>query len=452
MYIKLINIVTLFGKNGELRNVLASSFQKGYTMTEKPELVSPRITTLEQALTAGDHVALAAFWQEVTAQETPLIEPIEGDDKHSLVTFLWHATGETHNVVVFGERSGWNRLQENQMTRLLDTDLWYKTYRVRADLRMTYLLSANDPLTKVSHAEFGTRLVPDPLNPRHFVYPRDEEIPDDQEEVVSVLELPSAPAQPWITPRPAVAKGQVEMHRLRSDILNNERWVWVYTPPGYTTSGEPYGLFLVFDGWTYTELIPTPTILDNLISEGKIPPVVAILPDSLNQEIRSRELPCYDPFVAFLTRELLPWVRERYHVSTDPTKAIVGGASYGGLAAAFVGLRASEYFGNVLSQSGSFWWDMDAEDELPQYWLIQQFVASPRVPVRFYCEVGLRERTSGVDMVACGWYLRDVLALKGYEVHYAEFSGGHEYLCWRGSLADGLVKLIGTERKDLTQL
>ena len=375
------------------------------------------------------------------------MEPIEGDDAHYLVTFLWRGGEDTENVVVFGGLAGFDKPKENQMTRLLDTDLWYKTYRARSDLRTTYLLSANDPLTDLrgGSADFGTRLLPDPLNPRRFVYSADAEIPDDREAAVSVLELPAAPTQPWIAPRPGVAKGQVEMHRLRSDLLNNERRVWVYTPPGYATSGERYGLLLLFDGLAYIDFIPTPTILDNLLSEGKIPPLVAVIPDSLNQETRNRELPCHEPFVAFLTQELVPWVHERYHVSADPRQAIVGGSSYGGLAAAFVGLRASEHFGNVLSQSGSFWWDKDPEDAMPQNWLIEQFVASPRLPVRFYCEVGLRERSAGIDMVACNWHMRDVLRLKGYEVHYTEFSGGHDYVCWRGSLADGLLKLVGNK-------
>lgn len=417
-------------------------------MAEKTVPVSSRIAALEQELTAGDSAALAAFWQEVGEQGAPLIEPIEGDDTHSLVTFLWRGGEDTQNVVIFGGPANFDKLREHQMTRLLDTDLWYKTYRVRSDLRTTYFLSANDPFTELGGlADFGTRLVPDPLNPHRYVYPRDEEIPDDREIVMSVLELPAAPAQPWIVPRPGVAKGRVEMHRLRSEILTNERRVWVYTPPGYTTDGEPYGLLLLFDGLAYIDLVPTPTILDNLISEGKIPPLVAVLPDSLDQETRSRELPCHEPFAAFLTQELLPWLHERYHVSSDPAKAIVGGSSYGGLAASFVRLRASEYFGNVLSQSGSFWWDRDPEDGMARNWLIQQFVASPRLPLRFYLEVGLRERSGGADMVACNWHMRDVLTLKGYEVHYAEFNGGHTYLCWRGSLADGLLSLIGKERQ-----
>jgi enterochelin esterase-like enzyme len=33
--------------------------------------------------------------------------------------------------------------------------------------------------------------------------------------------------------------------------------------------------------------------------------------------------------------------------------------------------------------------------------------------------------------------------IEGYEVHYSEFNGEHTYICWRGSLADGLLALIG---------
>jgi enterochelin esterase family protein len=42
--------------------------------------------------------------------------------------------------------------------------------------------------------------------------------------------------------------------------------------------------------------------------------------------------------------------------------------------------------------------------------------------------------------------LRDVLELKGYPVTYREVDGEHDNIWWRGSLADGLIALLGQMR------
>ncbi len=211
--------------------------------------------------------------------------------------------------------------------------------------------------------------------------------------------------------------------------------------------GGPESHDLVFDGPAYINpgYVPTPTILDNLIAEGKIPPLVAALPDSLDQKTRSRELPCHEPFIAYLKQELLPWVRSHYHVTSDPARTIVAGSSYGGLGATFAGFTAPEVFGNVFSQSGTFRWNPregeGVRDPNEEAWLIRQFVASPKLPLRFYLEVGLLERSGTEDMVVMNRRMRDVLEAKGYGVAYSEYNGGHDYTCWRGSLADGLIWL-----------
>ncbi len=410
-------------------------------MEAKNTPISPRITALQDALTSGNAAALEAFWQEIIEHGTPMIEAIERDEKHYLVTFLWRDQGETRNVVVYGGPTGLDSPALNQMTRLLDTDLWYKTYRVQSNLRGVYSFSLNVPLIETDESHNNApRFLRDPLNP---LVSHQVEEPSETELVLSLLELPDAPAQPWIVPQPGVKPGRLDIHHLRSQILNNERRVWVYTPASYTTGGEPDGLLLLFDGFFYTHHIPGKTILDNLVQAGKIPPLVAVMLDNPDQETRNRELTCHLPFVDFITQELLPWLHERYHVTNDPAQSIVGGSSYGGLAAAFVGLKASASFGNVLSQSGSFWWDKDGEEDIPQEWITQQFFSSPRLPLRFYLEVGLKEDWKWLHMVTCHRHLRDVLLLKGYEVHYSEFNGYHHFVSWRGSLADGLMALVG---------
>jgi enterochelin esterase-like enzyme len=237
------------------------------------------------------------------------------------------------------------------------------------------------------------------------------------------------------------------MFRLRSEILGNERRVWIYTPPGYEVSEEVYGLLLVFDGLAYIDpnLVPTPTILDNLLYEKKISPLIAVFPDSL---MRNQELACSAPFVEYLTSELLPWVRKRYHVTDKPSRTIVAGSSLGGLAAAFAGLTAPQVFGNVLSQSGAFWYNGTMKHNIDAEWiLIRRFIENPRLPLRFYLEVGLLEHTRDADMVFCNRHMRDVLKAKRYNVTYREYMGGHHYICWRHSLADGLLALANEEQK-----
>lgn len=252
----------------------------------------------------------------------------------------------------------------------------------------------------------------------------------------------SASPQIWLTPRAGVAAGTVELHRISSTALGNERSIWVYTPPGYSRSGAPAGLLVLLDGWTYLQHIPTPTILDNLLAEGRISPLVAILVDSLDDATRDVELPCHRPFVEFLTTELLPWVHLRYRATANPAQTIVGGSSYGALAATFAAFTRPDRFGKVLAQSGSFWWRPrgDAEHE----WLARQFVERERLPIELYLDVGRLEAQARIrpNQLIANRHMRDVLRAKGYQVHYTEHDGKHNYAAWRNSFADGLQVLV----------
>jgi enterochelin esterase family protein len=142
-------------------------------------------------------------------------------------------------------------------------------------------------------------------------------------------------------------------------------------------------------------------------------------------------------FQDFLTQEVLPWVRQRYQVSADPAHVLVGGASAGGFAAAALALRHPEVFGNVLSQSGAVGWapPSDREDQL----LGRQIAATPVLPVRFWLGAGLLEGR----LLVSNRHFRTVLQAKGYSYVYREFMGGHDWLCTRATVADGLLALLG---------
>lgn len=434
--------------------VLLPVLTQGFTPLEPPRqasletLASPRLAALQKELEAGNRTALENFWQGVAKQGAPLVEPVKGKSRYVWLTFLWRAKEEIKNVVVWSDLGNWRDLATLQMTRMADTDLWYKTYRVRDDARFPYRLSVNDsliPFYTEARAKQPTKFQSDPLNPRQYDFFKPT--------IYSVVELRAAPSLALITRPPDVPKSQGgRIDHFTSSILNNEHRVWIYTPPGYKAEGKPYNLLLLFDGSGYVSLIPAPVVLDNLLAKKLIPPTVALLVDSGSGEARDRELTCNPQFAEFITKELLPWIRERYHVTTDPSQTVVGGASFGGLAAACVAMKHPEIFGNVLAQSGSFWWKPENEEKYE--WLTRQFVASPKLPIRFHLQIGLLEnlstaRAGSPTMLVASRHLRDVLKAKGYSVQLQEINGGHDFFNWQAGLADGLTSLLNTKAGEM---
>ncbi len=442
---KIINALFVLLLNASLGSVLSAQ-----TVDDLP--LSPRLAALQDRLKSGDRDALSNFWKEIDERGAPIVEPAAGSDRDVLVTMLWRAKEETRNVFVFrlGDIS-------KPMARLLDTDLWYKTFRLQKGARFIYQFAANlpDPKEWGGITRFAGALRNDPLNPLQFAE-RYNEFNPYEVTFTSAVELPSAEPQSWNVAQRTVPTGRVQRDKFTSKVLGNERPIWIYTPHGYAADKKPYGLLVLTDGGPYVNTARVATTLDNLIAAGLIPPLVAVMVENPD---RWRELSCNSAYADFLAQEIVPWARANYHATDRPEQTIIGGASLGGLQAAFVGLKHAEVFGNVLSQSGSFSWKPEGEKEWE--WLSRQLAASPRLPLRFSFEAGLLEGTwwwrslqhravAGTDLIeptllAANRNLRDTLLSKGYPVHYTEFNGNHGFLNWRGTLASHLIALVGTK-------
>lgn len=357
------------------------------------------------------------------APTSPLVEPLEGGRYRITVSFL---DEEADDVYVIGGLAGADPA-DRRLRRGAD-GWWTRTYEVDGPARLAYWF------TRSLLPDGMDSLIVDPLNPVQHVYAPDPDVPDDREMPISVVELPGAPQRRWSVERD-VAHGTVESEPLASTLLGNERRVFTYRPPGYDPASA-YPLVLCFDGQAYTDesYVPLPTVLDNLIADGAIPPVVAVLPASLDNETRHRELNRDEAFVAFLVDELLPWARTRLSFTDDPSRVVAAGSSLGGLTAAFCGLRRPDVFGLVLSQSGSF-----------QRGLPEELAAADRLPLRFALDVGVYE-TMPLERYAslyhANLHMRDVLRAKGYDVSFLEYPGGHDYFWWRETIADGLIALL----------
>lgn len=412
----------------------------------EPEVRSPRLAALRESLRRGDGDALRAFWKEIETQGAPLVEPIPGDGRNVLVTFLYHGGWRTKDIVILGSVA-----HATAMSRLPGSDVWFRSVPIPREARFTYRIAPltrpipvdrNDPGYDLG--KIGEHAQPDPLNPRRF--PRNAS--GSEWYTLSLVELPGAPPQPWLAPHPDVRAGRVEKAGIQSRHLGGERRLDVYTPAAFRQEDGPYPLLLLSDGWSYLELISLPVILDNLIAAGEIPPVVAALVTSPDDK-REPDLSCNESYGRFLAGELVPWVRARYPVIHDPERTIVGGASLGGLAAACAALDHPEVFGSVLSQSGSFWW-RPPSDPRPE-WMRRRIESGPRLPLRFYLDAGRMEvwptRGDGPSLLGSNRRLRNALWSRGYPVIYVEQSGGHSYANWQDALPDALRMLMGESRR-----
>ncbi len=391
---------------------------------------------LKKKVESGNIEAINTFWDEILRQGTPIIEKDESDNNNSLVTILFRGQHDTENIVIHGTGVGFNYM-ENRMERLLDTDVWYKTYIFPNDIEFVYWLSVNDALDDDAEKRQKNFII-DPLNPEKFIMKDDPEAPSGYDFTISYVKMPKVKHKRWIEYKETSQKGMLDKYLYNSVVLGNERRIWVYTPHGYSVNNEEYSLVLLNDGNSYVNWLSAQNVLDNLLEQGIISPVVVVFISS--SETRMKELTFNDDYLSFVINEIIPFVKSKYNIANTPEKTIVGGFSLGGLAAAYLGLKRPDIFGNVLSQSGSLFWKQEEESE----WLIHQYENIDKLPLRFFITYGSLENSpiAGPTLIQSNKKFIQVLEDKGYEVSHLEFKSGHDYLNWGETLAEGLISLF----------
>ena len=431
------------------------------SVNSKPE--SPMILRLKDEIKVNKGEALSRFWKEIKKSGTPIFEEIEGNDKYNIITFVVQGDEKMENIVCFSIFVT-KDIKEGLLERIEDTDVYFKSYKLLKGVRETYNFIKNNPLKPKDPIEnifmHKDLVFSDPLNSKKTFWKADGILIP-----LSEIESPKAPPQPWYGERLNIDHGNVEEFTSHSEILNNERHILVYTPPNYSINHSSYHFLLLFDGLIFEEICKVSSIFDNLIADEKIPPIIAIqvqnfMDTSLAR--RARELPPNPKFVEYITKELLPWVHDNFNITPNPSQSVIAGLSYGGIASTYIAFKHPEIFGNVLSMSGGFswspgvefwlnrirefndferWWS--EEDEREGDWLARQFARSEKLPIKFYLDIGILEKTDPTQLFIANRHFRTVLQAKGYPVYYKEFLGGHDFVCWRGSIADGLIYLLG---------
>ncbi|MEW6510580.1 MAG: amylo-alpha-1,6-glucosidase [Bacteroidota bacterium] len=350
--------------------------------------------------------AIQAFVNGIARRRSPVI----GD---STVSFVY--SGRASRVNVAGDFNGWNPFL-HQMERLPGTDFFHFTLKVPRKARFEYKLIV-DSLWML-----------DPFNDRRALGGYGEN---------SEVRMPGYVDPPETRLRPDVAHGNIDTILYHSKVLGHLQHVYVYRPPGDAAPKHAFPTLFVADGGEYLSLARMNVILDNLIADRAIRPVICVFldprtnPADSRTSMRLKEYALSDTFVNALSSELIPFLRGRYPLSANPRDNAVMGASLGGLFAAYAALTRSDLFGGYAAQSPAFWWENSR--------LIDEFDRRPRRDIDVYLDTGTLH-----DAAAETRRMRDVMKYRGYRVHYEEHPEGHNWVNWQARIGTILRHFWGT--------
>ncbi|WBM72856.1 enterochelin esterase [Buttiauxella sp. WJP83] len=382
------------------------------------------------------------------------------NDGQCAVTFLWRdpqgceKTSPIKRVWIYvtGVTDHHQRSRPQTLVRIPGADVWQWQTQLSSTWRGSYCFipSASEDdfpaeafdgivAERMALREGWRKLLPqaiaDPLNPESWLGGRGHPM--------SALHLPDAPKQSgWDKPNtPHAAPLCISWQSQR---LDNQRKVWIFSTGDAQPEQRPLAILL--DGQFWVEGMPVWPALQAQTDAGALPPAVYVLIDVIDNATRSNELPCNAQFWQAVQEELFPQLRELILWNENPETTVVAGQSFGGLSSLYAALHWPEKFGCVLSQSGSYWWPRREENRQGGL-LIQQLEEGFACdkPLRIYLEAGVREPL--IHQV--NQRLFPLLQQTQRDVFYCEVDGGHDALCWRGGLTNGLAWLWSGEKNGI---
>jgi predicted alpha/beta superfamily hydrolase len=241
-----------------------------------------------------------------------------------------------------------------------------------------------------------------------------------------------------------------------SNVLDNDRGVWVYLPPTYVENATArFGVVYMHDGqnlfdpsaafggnpWRVQDAV------DAAAETGAFPEVIVVGPENAGAGRISEYTPTADPsygggngdaYLSMLVTELKPKVDAELRTLSDREHTAVLGSSLGGLISAYAGVKQAGTFGLIGAMSPSSWWD----GEVLAKTFVPMTPLSPR-PLRVYVDVGDDGVTETTRLAAA---YRDAGYPDGPTFEYFVQPGAkHNETAWRQRLPGAFEFLLGRQ-------
>lgn len=251
----------------------------------------------------------------------------------------------------------------------------------------------------------------------------------------SELRMPDWDPDPNTIARESTQKGEIKSYKLQSKNLERTVSYEIYYPNGYSEL-QSYPILYFTDGHEYLDdrIGATGIVLDNLIYDSKIPPVVAVFFDPRDPEndlknLRMEEYALNKDFLDFFISELIPQVEDSLGINIEGNSRAIIGTSLGGLNAAYFGVSEPDYFPLLGIQSPAFQFK-------PQIFELAENYDGQ--PLRVYMSSGTIHDTAIVSR-----RMNEVMNTKKFSLLYREVNEGHSWGNWKALLDDMLIFLVG---------
>lgn len=314
----------------------------------------------------------------------------------------YYFTGNVASISIAGDATGWK--PEVDVMRLLPgTIFWYFTAHYAEDTRIDYKLVLN-----------GKDWIPDPRN---------------ADSIRSGFGMNSELAMPGYIPPPeinfynSISHGTIFDTVFFSKSLRNSRTVQVYIPAPSGWSHPKFPVIVFHDGQDFLSLGNAKNILDYLIANGMITPVIGVFipPVNRDEEYHGKHK---EEYTEFIIEDVLGWLDRKYPTLTDPKYRALTGVSDGGNISLWMAVNRPDVFGKVAVFSSN------VINEI-----LNEIQNKPAQPVKFYLDIGKYDIDVLITMTG---NLSKLLGSQGYDSVLKEWNEGHSWGSWRAHLDEPL--------------
>ena len=323
--------------------------------------------------------------------------------KEDSTAYFLYTHDQSVDVAVAGDFNGWSP-SNSSFSHLYQTNLYYRAEHFEMDARLDYKLVID-----------GNNWILDPRNPHHVSggYGPNSE-----------LAMP-AYVQPPEIQEYEIPHGTLESFLWTDTTQGRSRNVKVYLPPDYAGNVDSFRTIYFHDGSEYLDLGFAENVLNYLIYQEAIPPVIGVFVNPTN---RMTEYAYDYDFMAMFVNELVPYIDGSYRTLTRAEDRAIAGVSLGGLTSLLFSISHPDIFGNCGAYSPAIWGEYgDVIDLYHQ--------AENVLPLKIYIDGGTYEPSIHAPAEQLAQYLME----NGWDTVWHSWHEGHSWGAWRAHLDECLT-------------